>query len=608
MKIFFRLVSFSKPYRHYIPEYVVYIFLYILFGLLNFTMLIPLFDVLFNTGNSKVVEQLPAFSFSINYFKDAFYFYLTQSVASNGKMGVLIFVSCILLVCVLFKNIFGFLAQKVLTRMRINLVKYIREKLFEQFSTQSLQFFHKEKKGDLLATISGDVVEIENTVVSSIQTIFREPLVIISTFIMLFYLSKELTLFTLFFFPVSGFVISFISKKLRKKSNQSQSLLGVLLNLAEETISGIRIIKTFNAENFVQERYRKENQTLSKLTKSMVNQRELASPISEFLGVLVVVVIIIYGGHLILNGKSHLTASQFIVYITFYLQIITPAKSIAGAITYLQRGLAAGERVIRILDVPQKVVEVVNAKKIDEFNSKIVFKNVTFRYEEKNVLSNINITIPKGKMIALVGNSGGGKSTLTDLVPRFYDVNEGAILIDDIDIKSVAIKDLRNLIGMVSQEAILFHDTIFNNIAFGCESATIDQVESAAKIANAHEFILQLKDGYQTTVGDRGVLLSGGQRQRITIARAVLKNAPILILDEATSALDSESEKLVQNALEKLMENRTSIVIAHRLSTIKNADEIIVLNQGVIAEQGTHESLILQKGIYKKLVDLQEIK
>ena len=608
MKIFLRLLQFSKPYRHYIPEYCIYIFLYIIFGLLNFALIIPLLDVLFETSKQVVVTSLPPFHLSADYFKAAFYYNLNYYIQSTSKINVLAYVCAVMLLFVFLKNLFGFLSQKVLTRMRVNLVKRIREDLFYRYSTQSLQFFHTQKKGNLLSIISNDVGEIETTVVSAIQTLFRDPLVVIATFAFLFYLSPQLTFFTLVFFPVSGLIISSISKRLRKKSHLGQSLFGTILNLSEETITGIRIIKGFNAESFINRKFMTESNKLARTTKSITNQRELASPLSEFLGVTVIVVIIIYGGYLILEGKSAMTASAFIAYIGFYYQIINPVKNISVAITNLQRGLVAGERVLNILDEPQKIIEKENALPVQTFNQAIHLKNVGFSYMQENVLHNIDLIIPKGKMIALVGESGAGKSTLADLIPRFYDVTEGSILLDETDIRDLKVHDLRAMMAIVSQEAILFNDSVINNITFGNAIADRDLAISAAKAANAHNFIAELEDGYDTVIGDRGLRLSGGQRQRLTIARAIYKNAPILIMDEATSALDTESERLVQDAINKMMENRTSIVIAHRLSTIRHADEIIVLQKGLIVERGTHEQLLDKKGYYNKLVQMQEVK
>lgn len=608
MKIFFRLLQFSKPYRHYIPEYCIYIFFYILFGLLNFALIIPLLDVLFETKKQALVTSLPPFHLSAEYFKAAFYYNLNYYIQTTSKISVLAYVCAVMLLFVFLKNLFGFLSQKVLTRMRVNLVKRIREDLFYRYSTQSLQFFHTQKKGNLLSIISNDVGEIETTVVSAIQTLFRDPLVVIATFAFLFYLSPQLTFFTLVFFPVSGLIISSISKRLRKKSHLGQSLFGTILNLSEETISGIRIIKGFNAEDFINRKFLTESNKLARTTKSITNQRELASPLSEFLGVTVIVVIIIYGGYLILEGRSNMTASSFIAYIGFYYQIINPVKNISVAITNLQRGLVAGERVLNILDEPQKIKEKENALPVHAFNHSIHLKNIGFSYMHENVLHNIDLTIAKGKMIALVGESGAGKSTLADLVPRFYDVTEGTILLDDTDIRDLKVHDLRSLMAIVSQEAILFNDSVLNNITFGNTIIDREKAIAAAKAANAHNFIAELEEGYDTMIGDRGMRLSGGQRQRLTIARAIYKNAPILIMDEATSALDTESERLVQDAINKMMENRTSIVIAHRLSTIRHADEIIVLQKGVIVERGTHEQLLEKKGYYNKLVQMQEVK
>jgi len=609
MKIFFRLLGFSRPYHHYIPEYIVYIFFFIVFGLVNFTLLIPLLDILFNTGHGAVVTQLPAFALKASWFKDAFYYYVDYySNGPSGKLNVLIFVSIITLVCTLLKNIFGFLAQKVLTRMRVNLVRNLRHQLYERYSHQSLGFYIHQRRGDLISIMSNDVVEIENSVVSSIQTIFRDPLVIAGTFVLLFYLSAQLTLFTLILFPVSGTLISLLSRKLKKGGGRSQVILGKILNTTEETLSGIRIIKAFNAERFMNKKFDGENAAFSRSTKGVLNQRELSSPLAEVLGVAVIVMIIIYGGRLILSGDTTFTASTFMAYIALYFGIITPAKNIAGAITYLQRGLAAGERVLAVVDVPNTIVDAPDAKTITSFNNNIEYKHVTFRYEQADVLKDVSLTIPKGKIVALVGSSGAGKSTMADLLPRFYDVIDGGIFVDGLDIRSLTTQSLRGLIGIVSQEPILFNDSVFNNIAFGVPDAKMEDVIAAAKVANAHEFISQMEEGYHTTIGDKGMKLSGGQRQRLTIARAVFKNPAILILDEATSSLDTESEQLVQEAINNMMQHRTSIVIAHRLSTVRHADDIVVLQKGVIVERGTHDQLIQQNGFYKKLVDMQEVK
>ncbi len=607
MKIFFRLLQFSKPYHHYVPEYITYIFFFIIFGLLNFTLLIPLLDVLFN-NKQPLVAAMPNFSFSIDYLKDYFYYNLNGYVQTEGKLGVLIYVCVVLFIFVLLKNLFGFLSQKVLTRMRVNLLSKLRSELFYQYSNQSLSFYHYEKKGDLLSTISNDVVEIENSITTSIQTIFREPFMIIATFIMLFYLSPMLTLFTLVFFPVSGFIISNITRRLRKQSNQNQGMVGVVLNMAEEAISGIRIIKSFNAEKILNQKFAVANNKLSKTLKSILNQREMASPLSEVLGVFVILVIIVYGGWLILEGKSSLTASGFIAYIAFYFQMIQPAKSVANAFAVLQRGLSAGERVLRIIDMPHVIADKKDAISKKEFTSEIVYNNVSFAYKETPILKGLTTTIPKGKTIALVGESGAGKSTFADLIPRFYDVVGGSITIDGVDIRDIKVRDLRTLISIVSQEAILFNDSVLNNITLGSDVIDLEKAMDAAKIANAHEFIIKLEKGYDTEIGDRGMRLSGGQKQRLTIARAIYKNAPILILDEATSALDTESERLVQDAINKMMQNRTSIVIAHRLSTIRHADEIIVLQKGNVIERGNHEQLLAAGGMYKKLIEMQEMK
>ncbi len=608
MNIFFRLLRFSRPYHHYIPEYAIYIFLYIIFGLASYPLLAPLFDILFNTI-PEAVKQLPHPSFSLSYVKDFFNYTLAQYIGTrDGRFRVLVYVCALIVLSIILKNLFGFLSQRVMTRMRVTIVRKLRNQLYTQFSRQSLQFYHGQRKGDLISTMSNDVVEIENSLVQSVQVIMRDPFQIIGTFALLFYMSFKLTLFTLVFFPISGILITTVSKNLKKRSIHSQGLLGKILNITEETLSGIRIIKGFNAEKYMEEKFGKENNSFAQTTKSILNQRELASPFSEIMGVIVIVIIMIYGGYLIMHNNSLLTAAGFIAYISLYFQIIQPAKNIASAISYLQRGLAAGERVLKIIDYPNPIQNKPDAKPIKGFHKEIIYNNVSFHYETSNVLDEVTLHIPKGKIVALVGSSGAGKSTMADLLPRFYDVTSGSITIDGQDIRDLTMESVRDLIGIVSQEAILFNDTVFNNIAFGNENADMEAVVQAAKVANAHEFISQMEHGYHSSIGDKGMKLSGGQRQRLTIARAIFKNPDILILDEATSALDTESERLVQDAINNLMKDRTSIVIAHRLSTIRHADEIIVLSKGKIVERGNHQQLIALQGTYKHLVDMQELK
>lgn len=605
MKIYFRLLAFAKPFRHYVPEYIFYVVPSVVFGALNFTLLIPLFDVLFNVNAEATSSQLPEFALSMDYIKAYFQHYYFDIADSHGKVAALEAICGIILLSVFLANFFRYMSQRVLTRMRTWVVFRLKKALFEKLSTLHMGFFHREQKGNILSIMSTDVHEIENSIVSSLQVLFRDPLTVVVYVILLFSMSLNLTLFTVVFFPVAASLIAGIAKRLRKSASASQSLLGRLLNVTDETISGARIIKAFTAQNFVQSKFNVHNEAYRKVSKSMVNRRELAGPLSEFLGVLVIVGVMIYGGRLVLNQQSDLSASSFVAYIILYSQLIAPIKNISTAVTNIQRGLAAGERVLVIIDTENEVVDKPGAEDLKAFSSTIEFRNTSFAYNTEEVLRNISFSIPKGKMVAIVGQSGAGKSTTADLLCRFYDPQHGGVFIDGSDIRDYTLLSLRSQMGIVTQEAILFNDTVFNNIAFGIENAAEADVVFAAKVANAHEFISQMENGYDTNIGDRGSRLSGGQRQRISIARAVLKNPPILILDEATSSLDTESEKLVQDAIQKLMLNRTSLVIAHRLSTIQHADEIIVLNAGQIVQRGTHQELIAVDGIYKKLCDMQ---
>lgn len=604
MKTYLRLLAFARPLKNFIIPYFLLIIPAVIFGAVNFSLVIPLLNVLFNTFELTPLPY-PEFSLSVAYFKDLFDYWFVHIVSLYGKDSALIFVCAVILCSVFIANFFRYFAQRVLTRMRVWVVYRMRKAVFKKITTLHLGYFHQRQKGDMMSVVSNDVHEVENSVVSTMQVIFREPFLIVVYFIMLFMMSVKLTLFTLVFFPVSGYVVATISKKLKRTANASQHILGKILSITDEAISGVRIIKAFVAQKFINSKFDEHNAEYRKLSKSFINRRELASPVSEFLGVLVVVILIVYGGIMVLNNQSDLTASEFITYIIVYSQILPPAKNISSSITTIQKGLAAGERILQLTDTDVNVTDKPGATEISSFNNKIEYTNVSFAYEKENVINVISFDIEKGKTVALVGQSGSGKSTIADLLPRFYEVSNGAIKIDSTNINDVKKDSLRGLMGIVTQEAILFNDSIYNNIAFGMPYAKEEDVIQAAKIANAHEFIMQTENGYQTNIGDRGTKLSGGQRQRLSIARAVLKNPPILILDEATSALDTESERLVQDAIFKLMQNRTTLVIAHRLSTIQHADEIIVLQKGKIAERGRHDELIRQNGVYRKLYDMQ---
>ena len=607
MKIFFRILDFARPFRSFLPEYIIQAVLAVVFGVFNFSLLVPLLNVLFGTMSVPAVVQKPQPAFSGEFVVNLFNYHMYSLIKEEGPQSALVYVCCIILCFIFLSNLFKYTSQRVLTRMRVNVLRNIRAALFVKFSDMYLGQLHAEKKGNLMSIMSNDVQEIESSVVSSFQVVFREPLLIVGYFIFLFNVSFQLTIFTVFFIPATGLIINFISRRLKRKAHDGQKLLGNILTLTDEALTGLRVVKVFNAQAFFRERFRKENEHFRNLLKSIVNKRELSSPVSEFLGVLAAVGIILYGGSMVLNNTSELSASQFITYIVIFSQILAPAKNMASATANIQKGLAAAERVFEILDAEDPIREEKNTRHIRSMERELTFENVSFAYGNEPVLNEIDFKLERGKVLALVGPSGAGKSTIIDLIVRFYDVGSGAIKIDGNDIRTLKLSELRGLVGMVSQETILFNDTVFNNIAFGKTDATTEEVEEAARIANAHEFILQTEEGYQTKIGDRGMKLSGGQRQRLSIARAVLRNPAILILDEATSALDTESEKLVQDAISKLMKDRTSIVIAHRLSTVQDADQILVLDKGRIVQRGSHTSLLAQGGLYKRLVDLQSL-
>lgn len=610
MQTYLRILSYARPFGKFVPTYVFYTLFSIIFGLINFTLLKPLFDVIFEQVDPLSLEKfrtLPDFSFSIDYFTGLFNHYFLNVQDEYGKMGTLFFVCIIIVISVFLSNLFTYLSGVVLAKVRANVIKGMRMDIFQKAGALHLGYFSNERKGDLMSKMTNDVQEVENTIVQSLRVVFREPATIILYFSVLFFMSVKLTLFTILIIPISGAIIGGITRRLKKRAVQSQQSLGRIVNILDETLGGMRVIKAFNAERFVTEKFDQETEYYSQVNVSMARKNELASPISQFLGVSVVAGILVYGGSLVLSGESDLSASNFITYIIIFTQVLNPAKEISRSVSNIQRGIASAERIFEVVDTQSQIQAPKNPKQISGFNRHIEFNQVSFAYEDKLVLKDINFKLEKGKTIALVGPSGGGKSTLADLVPRFYDPSSGSILLDGVDIREFSPSELRGLMGIVTQESILFNDSVFNNIAFGIENATEKQVIEAAKIANAHDFISQLENGYQTSIGERGSKLSGGQRQRLSIARAVLKNPPILILDEATSALDSESELLVQEALTKLMTNRTTLVIAHRLSTIQHADEIVVIENGEIAQRGSHTDLMAVDGLYQKLSSIQSV-
>lgn len=607
MKTFFRLFSFAAPVQRFAVPFFITSVLGVIFGLLNFTLLIPVFELLFDQSGKSGVRALvvaPAFDFSLSYFKDLFYYYFQSIINTSGKVGALKMVSIAIVISVILSNLFKYLSARVIENFRLMIVTRIRSSIFKKLTDIDIQYFSSQRKGDLISRFMTDVVTIQDSIIRSLQVILREPIAIILNFAVLFTISAKLTFFALILIPVSGLLISLIVKRLKKHATAAQESLGVLVSSIDEGLNGVKIIKSFNAENYIQEKFNAINMWTSKIHRRLARRILLAAPVSEMMGVITVAALLYYGGTLILQEGSDLRGAEFIGYIIIFSQIINPAKAISEAFGNISQGISAGERVFQLLDAPENITDKPKSVSKTSFNECIQLKNVSFSYGEKEVLNGINFKILKGNTVALVGPSGGGKTTLMDLLPRFMDPSIGEICIDGINIRDIYMKDVRSLMGIVNQESILFNDTIYNNISFG-RSFTQEEVIEAAKIANAHEFIVNTSDGYQTNIGDRGMKLSGGQKQRICIARAVLANPPILLLDEATSALDTESEKVVQNALKQLMKNRTSIVIAHRLSTIQEADLIIVLEGGKIAEQGTHNELIRADGLYKRLIEMQ---
>ncbi|MBK9523975.1 MAG: ABC transporter ATP-binding protein [Bacteroidetes bacterium] len=605
MKNYFRLLRYVKSYKGYALLNILFNMLSVIFSLVSLTMVIPFLNVLFSQATE--FHQEP-WSLSPKALFANFNYYLSQYIAANGKMEALILICILVIVLFFLKNFFRYLAMYFIAPIRNGVVRDLRNGMYEKVLYLPLSYFSDERKGDLISRMTSDVQEIEWSIMQSLEVVFREPLTILLFLGTMITISPQLSIFVFVLLPIAGLLIGQIGKSLRRTSAKSQAKMGMLLSTIEETLSGMRIIKAFTSELFSMEKFGKINDEYRRLMTRLYRKRDLSSPLSEFLGAIVMVVVIYFGGKLVLDGSSRLEPAMFIAFIVIFSQLIPPAKSFTEAYSNVQRGLASVDRINKILDAEVTIRDKEHALQISDFNHTVEYRDVSFAYHKGGtgwVLHNVNLKIEKGKTIALVGQSGSGKTTLADLLPRFYDLEEGEILIDGENIKDYRLADLRGLMGIVTQESILFNDTVLNNIAFGMPNIKEEDVIAAAKIANAHDFIMQMPEGYQTNIGDRGGKMSGGQRQRISIARAVLKNPPILILDEATSALDTESERLVQDALTQLMKNRTTLVIAHRLSTIQHADEIIVMQKGEILERGKHAELLQSGGVYKKLYDLQ---
>lgn len=605
MKNFSRILKYLSDQKGNIVLYFLFNLLAIIFSLVSLAMLAPFLQLLF--GKEKLVNVKPVGEFSATGLMSSLKYELSQLIQAHSAVYALAAICITIIITIFLKNVFTYMAMRTMAPMRNHVLTKIRADLYTKILSLPIGFFTEQRKGDIISRMSNDINEVEWSIIAALETLIKEPLTVIIILVSLVFLSPTLSLFLLVLLPLTGFLVGRVSRSLKKQSTAAQEKQGLLLSVLDETLGGLRVIKAFNAEKIIGNKFYGLNKELNHIKNAMNFRRDLASPMSEFLGVMILTAILWFGGKLVLHNEV-LGADAFITYIVFFTQIINPAKSFSNAFYNVQRGSSAVERIESIIAAPVSVQDAPDAKELQSFNHSIEFRNVSFAYEDKLILDNINLVIEKGKTVALVGSSGSGKSTLADLVPRFHDVTSGEILIDGINIKNYTLHSVRNQLSIVTQEPILFNDSIAGNISLAQPESTPAEIEQAARVANAHNFIIQKEEGYNTNIGDRGSKLSGGERQRITIARALLKNPPILILDEATSSLDTESERLVQDAIDNMMQHRTSLVIAHRLSTIRHADEIVVLQNGKIVERGNHDTLIEQPGFYKRLVDMQEVK
>lgn len=608
MGYFKDILKYEKKYRKFTILNILFNILYAVFNVLSVLAFIPVLGILF--GKEQKITKEPIYegiSKIGDFLKDTFYYFISQRIENKGEINTLLFICLLALSLFFFKNFFRYLASYAITFLRTGIVKDIRDKLYNKIVGLPVSYFTEKRKGDIIARMTSDVQEVENSILTSIETIVREPLTVIISITIMLFMSLKLTLFVFILLPVSGFIISSISKKLKANSIKAQKETGNFLSFIEETLSGLRIIKGFNAEKVIENKFNQSTLNFKQLMTSVFHRQTLASPMSEFLGSATIIAILWYGGTEVLSKTSSLQPAEFFGYIVLFYTVLNPIKLITTTFYNIQKGEASAERIMTVLNTENTIKDIPNATRKEDFKSKIEFKNISFKYKSNYVLEDFSLTVHKGETVALVGQSGSGKSTLANLITRFYDVNKGEILIDGENIKHITKKSLRNLMGIVSQDSILFNDTVTNNLKLGIQNTSDTAIINASKIANADEFIQNLPQKYNTNIGDGGNTLSGGQKQRLSIARAVLKNPPIMILDEATSALDTESEQLVQIALEKMMKNRTSIVIAHRLSTIQSADKILVLKKGKIVEQGKHQELLAKKGEYFKLVSMQSL-